>query len=201
MYVITFLCSGRHRCGGEDPERELFCPEAGLSGPRGLLPYPLPPGKGLPPSSHSRQTGQRPGTSFRRQSVCPGAVRQLRRVPVGSEIRQRVWLHLLRHPSLPTHLSGQHVRLSMSTRIHGDTLASDRVTGVNSSDSSSSLSVLLWSKATISASDRAPHRAMSVPRQTSNLVLEELGSALNSVSVSSTSTRFYEGKPDFLKQL
>ncbi|GFX08734.1 hypothetical protein TNCV_4227541 [Trichonephila clavipes] len=38
-------------------------------------------------------------------------------------------------------------------------------------------------------------------RQTSNLFLEELGSALNSVSVSFTSTRFDERKPDFLKQL
>ncbi|GFY25879.1 uncharacterized protein TNCV_1916291 [Trichonephila clavipes] len=46
------------------------------------------------------------------------------------------------------------------------TLASDRVIGVNPSDSSSSLSVLLWSKATILASDRAPHTAMSVSTNT-----------------------------------
>ncbi|GFX27470.1 hypothetical protein TNCV_4904471 [Trichonephila clavipes] len=39
--------------------------------------------------------------------------------------------------------------------LFSDALASDRVTGVNSSDSSSTLSVLLWSKVTISASDRA----------------------------------------------
>ncbi|GFX53906.1 hypothetical protein TNCV_1598521 [Trichonephila clavipes] len=39
--------------------------------------------------------------------------------------------------------------------LFSDTLASDRVTGVNFSDSSSSLSVLLGSKATISASNRA----------------------------------------------
>ncbi|GFW42152.1 integrase catalytic domain-containing protein [Trichonephila clavipes] len=62
--------------------------------------------------------------------------------------------------------------------LFSDTLASDSVNGVNSSDSYSSLSVLLWSKVTISASDRAPHTTRS--RQTSNLVLEELGSALNS---------------------
>ncbi|GFT91595.1 hypothetical protein TNCV_5003201 [Trichonephila clavipes] len=70
----------------------------------------------------------------------------------------------------------------------------DRVTGVNSSDSSSSLSILLWFKATISASDRA-HTMQQCPcqptrsRQTSNLVLgrssQRDGSALNSVSVSS----------------
>ncbi|GFY22638.1 hypothetical protein TNCV_2178991 [Trichonephila clavipes] len=61
--------------------------------------------------------------------------------------------------------------------LFSDTLASDRVTGVNSSDLSTSLSVLLWFKATISASDRAPHTAMSMStrnRQTSKLVLEEL---------------------------
>ncbi|GFY13689.1 hypothetical protein TNCV_4960591 [Trichonephila clavipes] len=46
------------------------------------------------------------------------------------------------------------------------TLASDRITGVNSSDSSSSLSVLLWSKATILASGRDPHTAMSVSSNT-----------------------------------
>ncbi|GFX94022.1 hypothetical protein TNCV_3413841 [Trichonephila clavipes] len=50
--------------------------------------------------------------------------------------------------------------------LFSDTLASDRLTGVNSSDSSSSLSVLLWSKATISASDRAPYTAMSVSTNT-----------------------------------
>ncbi|GFT14839.1 hypothetical protein TNCV_3483021 [Trichonephila clavipes] len=50
--------------------------------------------------------------------------------------------------------------------LFSDTLAYDRVTGVNSSDSSSSLSVLLWSKAPISASDRAPHTAMSVSTNT-----------------------------------
>ncbi|GFV48896.1 hypothetical protein TNCV_1343051 [Trichonephila clavipes] len=36
-------------------------------------------------------------------------------------------------------------------------------------------------------------------RQTSNLVLEELGSALNSVSVLSTSTRFGEGEARLFK--
>ncbi|GFY19547.1 hypothetical protein TNCV_4647191 [Trichonephila clavipes] len=66
--------------------------------------------------------------------------------------------------------------------LFSDTLASDRATGVNSSDSSSSLSVLLWSKATISASEliqQCPCQPTH-SRQTSNLVLEKLGSALNS---------------------
>ncbi|GFY26341.1 hypothetical protein TNCV_25381 [Trichonephila clavipes] len=69
--------------------------------------------------------------------------------------------------------------MDMRERNINDTLASDRVTGVNSSDSSSSLSVLLWSKATISASDRALPKQQcpcqpTRSRQTSNLVLEEL---------------------------
>ncbi|GFV63126.1 hypothetical protein TNCV_1345851 [Trichonephila clavipes] len=79
-----------------------------------------------------------------------------------------------------------------------DTLASDRVTGVNSADSSSSLSVLLWSKAPNQRQIEVPiQQCPSQPtrsRQTSNLVLEELGSALNSVSVSFTSTRFGEAE-------
>ncbi|GFX66843.1 hypothetical protein TNCV_3049411 [Trichonephila clavipes] len=53
--------------------------------------------------------------------------------------------------------------------LFSDTLASDRVTGVNSSDSSSSLSVLLWSKAIISSSDRAPHTAIIVESELSGI--------------------------------
>ncbi|GFX63570.1 hypothetical protein TNCV_2004991 [Trichonephila clavipes] len=80
--------------------------------------------------------------------------------------------------------------------LFSDTLASDRVTGVNSSDSSSSLSVLLWPKAPPQRQIELPIQQSPQPtrsRQTSNLVLEELGSALNSVSVSSTSTKSGEG--------